>query len=357
MDRRPARDAMPPGLPADWHTFVTRRPLFGGPAGRILCPVAPPLTEPCRFPSGAPKRNGKVRVAARAGEQFGRIHARQLRRLGVRDATIFDWKKTGYLLPANLPGVYAVGHRAPSVEGDLSEAILYAGEGAMLSHATALWWYGILDHRPFRTDVTTPGRAAPQRRIKVHARRQLKRSWHHGLPITSVAQALLDFAASAPFNRVRYAVAQAEHAELLDLQEIEGILGRGKPGSATLRRALQNHLPQLARTRSELERVFLPLCERGRIPIPEVNVTVNGVLADAVWRESRVVVMLDGNRGHRTRAQIEKDRRDDLRLRAAGYTVLRYTWDQITKEPDTVLPDIQLALFNPPELLAAPGSH
>jgi hypothetical protein len=272
-------------------------------------------------------------------------------------ATTSRWTGEGYLIPTNLPGVYAVGHRAPSVEGDLSEAVLYAGEGAMLSHGTALWWYGILDRKPFKTDVTTPGRAAPQRHIKVHARRQLKRSWHHGLPVTSVAQALLDFAASAPFNRVRYAVAQAEHDELLDLQEIEGILGHGKPGSAKLRRALQDHLPQLARTRSELERVSLPLCERGLIPIPEVNVTVNGVLADAVWRDSRVVVMLDGNRGHRTRAQIEKDRRDDLRLRAAGYTVLRYTWDQITKEPDAVLPDIQLALLTPPALSAGRGSR
>ena len=84
-----------------------------------------------------------------------------------------------------------------------------------------------------------------------------------------------------------------------------------------------------------MERVFLPLCERGDIPIPEVNVTVDGVPVDALWRDARVVVELDGNRGHRTRAQIEKDRRNDLRLRAAGYTVLRYTWDQVTEEPET----------------------
>ena len=121
----------------------------------------------------------------------------------------------------------------------------------------------------------------------------------------------------------------------------------GKPGSAQLRKALESHLPQLARTRSELERVFLPLLERQGLPIPEINVTVNGVLVDAVWRDARVVVELDGHRGHRTRAQIEKDRRNDLRLRAAGYTVLRYTWDQVTKEPDLVAGDLRLALSQP----------
>jgi hypothetical protein len=305
--------------------------------------VPPPTPERWRIASDVRKRNGKVRVSRRAKDQFGRIHARQLRSLGIGFATVGRWTSEGYLHPDDLPGVYAVGHRAPSVEGDLSAALLYAGEGAMLSHATALWWYGILDHKPFAIDVSTPGRAKPRKGISVHARRDVQRHWERGLPVTSVAQALLDFAAKAPLHRVRYAVAQAEYNEE-DLKEIRDILGRGKPGSAKLRKALERHLPQLARTRSELERVFLPLCERGDLPIPEVNVTVAGVLVDAVWRGARVVVELDGIRGHRTRAQIEKDRKNDLRLRAAGYTILRYTWAQITQEPDLVLADLRLAM-------------
>jgi hypothetical protein len=286
-------------------------------------------------------------VGTRADSQFGRIHARQLSALGIGPATVSRWTHDGYLLPADFPGVYAVGHRAPSVEGDLSAAVLYAGEGAALSHGTALWWYGILDRRPFKIDVSAPGRVKPRKGITIHARRTFERVWHNGVPVTSVAQALLDFAATAPLDRVRYAVAQAEYHELLDSVPVESVLGRGKPGSAKLRRALERHLPQLARTRSELERVFLPLLERGGLPIPEINVTVSGVLVDAVWRGARVVVELDGHRGHRTRAQIEKDRKNDLRLRAAGYTVLRYTWGQLTKEPELVLADLKLALNQP----------
>ena len=176
--------------------------------------------------------------------------------------------------------------------------------------------------------------------------------------MTTVAQALLDFATCAPLNRVRYAVAQAEYHELLGLDTIRRILGRGKPGSAKLGHALERHLPQLARTRSEMERVFLPLCERGGLPMPEVNVMVGGELVDALWRDAQVVVELDGYRGHRTRAQIEKDRAKDLRLRAAGFMVLRYTWEQITDETGQVLADLRRALvLSRPERSAAPVSR
>jgi len=35
-------------------------------------------------------------------------------------------------------------------------------------------------------------------------------------------------------------------------------------------------------------------------------------------------------------ARLESDHRRDLALRAAGYTVLRYTWHQVTRTPDRV---------------------
>jgi hypothetical protein len=60
------------------------------------------------------------------------------------------WIKRGYLNP-KLPGVYAVGHGAPGIEGDLAAALLYAGPGAMLSHGTAAWWFGPIDTRPVRS--------------------------------------------------------------------------------------------------------------------------------------------------------------------------------------------------------------
>jgi very-short-patch-repair endonuclease len=107
------------------------------------------------------------------------------------------------------------------------------------------------------------------------------------------------------------------------------------------------HRPELAQTRSKLERRFLSFCERFAIPIPEVNIWVEGFRVDAVWRDAHVVVELDGGDAHATVARMENDRQRDLALRSAGYVVLRYTSRQVKRQPKLVAADLLRALERP----------
>ncbi len=278
-----------------------------------------------------------------AGRQFGRVARRQLLPLGVSDDQIAWWLGAGYLL-RRLPGVYAVGHAAPSVEAELSEALLYAGPAAVLSHATAAWWLGLHRQKPPLIDLSTPRRCRGLSGIVVHDRRTLPRNWHRGLPTGPVAHVLRDYAWTAEDEYLRRALAEAEYQGWLDLDAVRAVLRRGQRGSAALRRALTRHEPRLALTRSELERRLLALCQRFGLPLPECNVTIDGMLVDALWREERVVVEVDGRRGHQTWAQIQRDRERELRLRNAGFVVLRYVWRQLEQEPEAVASDLGRAL-------------
>jgi hypothetical protein len=162
-----------------------------------------------------------------------------------------------------------------------------------------------------------------------------------GLPVTTVARTLLDFASVTPLVRVRRAVAEADYLRLLDLAAIDAVLGRGRPGSAALRKAMERHRPQYARTLSVLEERFLDLCQRYGIPLPEVNVRVEGLVVDALWRAQRVIVELDGHAAHSTNSAMDRDRDRELILRTAGFLVIRYGWWQITERAAEVAADLK----------------
>ena len=83
------------------------------------------------------------------------------------------------------------------------------------------------------------------------------------------------------------------------------------------------------------------------IPLPEVNVWVEGVLVDAGWRDRKVIVELDGRDNHSSWAQIQRDCSNELRLRAADFEVRRYGFVQLEDEPTLVETDLLRALGVP----------
>ena len=108
-----------------------------------------------------------------------------------------------------------------------------------------------------------------------------------------------------------------------------------------MRAALDAHMPQLARTQNDFEADFLFLLERFRLPLPEVNVRVGPFKPDMLWHDRRLIVELDGREAHTSPAQVARYHDRDMKLRAMGYVVVRYTWAQIRFEPEAVADDLR----------------
>jgi predicted transcriptional regulator of viral defense system len=298
------------------------------------------MAEPCHFASTPRTPGAKVRVAELAERQWGVVTRAQLEEVGLGSAGVTRWIGERRLHRI-YPGVYAVGHLALGTESKMAAALFYAGPGAALSHVTAGWWWGMLTTEPRRLHICVPSRRHSIRQVRVHQRKHPHRVWHKRFPLTPPAQTLLDIAGVVRLMELRRALAEAEYRRLVTLAEVEAVLGRGKPGSAALRAALDCHRPQLAHTRSRMEERFVLLCERDSLTPPAVNARVAGWTVDAVWFDLRIAVELDSHAAHGTPAAMEEDRRRDLELRAAGYTVLRYTWRQLTDEWDLVGADLR----------------
>ena len=115
-----------------------------------------------------------------------------------------------------------------------------------------------------------------------------------------------------------------------------------------MREILDEQQDGTALTESELEERFLTLCLDAGIRRPRVNewIVLDGgaVKADFLWPEESLIVETDGRRVHGTRRAFEHDRQRDQRLALAGYRVVRFTWKQITAEPEQVVATVSALL-------------
>jgi very-short-patch-repair endonuclease len=146
-------------------------------------------------------------------------------------------------------------------------------------------------------------------------------------------------------RRLRRAFDQADRLYLLNLPALQRACerARGRRGIGVLRALVADYRPA-ARTRSELEDLFLDLCREYRLPHPAVNIRVTGYEVDAYWPDAKLVVELDGFEFHRTRAAFEQDRLRDAELKLAGIEVIRVTAAWIRRDPRSVAETVRRML-------------
>lgn len=148
-----------------------------------------------------------TRVLRLAERQWGVLARWQLLELDLTPAAITRWIGAARLHRI-YPGVYSIGHRIIPLAGRLLAAVLYAGPGAALSHATAAYWWELLPYLPKIVHVTSPRQRRSLAAVRVHRAVRIERVMCNGLPVTPVARTLLDFAAVTPLGQVRKVVAK-----------------------------------------------------------------------------------------------------------------------------------------------------
>jgi very-short-patch-repair endonuclease len=266
-----------------------------------------------------------ARIAAVATRQHGAVSIHQLRESGLSDTAVRERLRAGRLHRLHR-GVYAVGHIAPSDKRRWMAAALALGEGAILSHRSAASLWGLLPSRDGPVDVSLPSRHGRRRRqgIRIHRPTSLEHAEitrRHGIPVTSPARTLADLRSVVSGRELRRAIRQADFLGLPTGPEI---------------------VPD--KTRSELERRFLWLCRRHRLPTPKVNMRIEALTVDFCWVEAKLVVETDGYRSHSGRAAFEDDRSRDLTLRALGFEVMRLSYRQVFDESSRVAAVLRAAL-------------
>jgi very-short-patch-repair endonuclease len=219
-----------------------------------------------------------------------------------------------------------VGHASLSREGRWLAAVKACGAGAVLSHHSAAQLLELLPRYSGPIQVTVPHTRKPHRGdgIAVHRSRTLTDHEivrRNRIPVTTPARTLRDLRCALPREQWEAAVDRARV--------------RGLPVT---------DLVDEAPTRSTLERRFLRLCRRHRIPAPRVNVRVGPFLVDFLWEESRLIVEVDGYEYHGGRTSFEADRARDAELTLQGYRVLRFTYRQVTEEPARIASTVRQLL-------------
>jgi predicted transcriptional regulator of viral defense system len=286
------------------------------------------------------------RLAELARKQHGVVSYRQLRGLGLSKGHIQRSKEAGRLHPIHR-GVYAVGHPYLSPHGRCMAAVLVFSGGAVLSHRSAAWLWGIGPLGPRAVEVTVAARGNQRQGLQVHrvwALPDRDRARQDGIPVTSVARTLLDFAGVSSAKQLERVVERAKRRGLLDLDSIDAMLSRRRGyGAERLQDALSLYRqPVTERARSEL--LFLAAIKAKGLPIPSINTFVAGCELDAFWEGERFAVEVDGWETHGTRAAFESDRLRQEEMKLAGIDSIRVAARRIEREPDAVATRIGLLL-------------
>ncbi len=261
--------------------------------------------------------------------QAGVLTREQLRAAGITDAAIHQAVSKGRWQRV-LPRVFVL-HSGP-VDATAREwaALLYAGQGAALSHATAAAAHGWSSTSGEKVHVSVPRSrmVAPQPGVSVHrARFRGGDICYRGeRAVTAPARTVIDLVAGATSADDAIAVV----ARALQWRRVGSAQVLTAMGARRLRWRAQvcEALGDVAAgSQSPLEVRFARLLRAHGLPVGERQAAFGNTRADMAY--DNVVIELDGRLGHSGPDERLRDMERDNAHSLAGRTVLRFGWGDV----------------------------
>lgn len=295
-----------------------------------------------------------------AGRQSGVISREQLIELGFTASAIQRAVSDGTFVRLH-QGIYRVASAPGCRDSRLWAAVLWGGQGAVLSHLTAAWLWkldGLGLAAPDEIDVSVPARRVVlhSTNVRIHRVNVLEPvrdfATFRRFPCTSLARTVVDLAAVLPADELESAFNSAVRRDKANRDAIEAVLRRlGTRGRIGLASLVQIALrDDLGVTDSRLEdKVRIALRRAGiPVPIPQLEIPdIDGFPIgrfDFAWPEKSVVVCCDSWQFHAPRYNFEKDRRDSAALIAAGWAPIPITWRRLHSDCDGFIRELKEAL-------------
>ena len=279
-----------------------------------------------------------------AGRQHALVTLDQLRSIGFDEATIRARAAAERIFRLR-DGIYSLTPPSFTPTQRLRSATLACGHGSLLSHFDAAAVLRIAESRPGPIHVTvdpSSGRRTGQLEgIVIHRSSvpAVDAGRGDGIPCTSAARTIFDLAALAGVEELEEMMIAANSLGILNWGRLEELVeaGRGRRGIRALRGLV---VEEPERVRSKTEMAMKRICRSIDFEDPSMNriIEVAGrrFEVDFHWPRLRLVVEVDGYRFHASRKRLNDDRERDQLLTIDGWTVVRFTRDQVIETPAVV---------------------
>jgi hypothetical protein len=294
-------------------------------------------------------RDALAKILSRQLDVIGRDQALAI---GVTHHALRHRLRPGGQWMSLLPGVYVAATGTPTIVQQQMAAMLYAGQGSVITGPAALRYHRIRGTSRELVDILIP--ASRKRRdsafVRVHRTFRMPDRvsrlgpLRYAPPARAVADAVRDLTS---LREVRAVVADAIQRNRCKIQELHAELTAGPTvGSALFRAALSDVAEGI---RSAAEGDLKDLLAGSGLPMPLFNPMVFAgdtfvAKPDAWWPEFGIAVEVDSHEWHMSPQDHTRTLERQSRMGKYGIVVLPFTPRQIRSQPAEVIATIREAL-------------